>query len=200
MALITSVMLRIEWTWKNPFDLWLLKYINNYWTGENLDWIFSHARETLFWMPLYLYIFLHVIIRYGKKGAVWILGFLMTAALSDLISSQVVKELVFRLRPCQDPDVSPSLRFFINYCPQSSSFTSSHATSHFAQAMFLYLTLRHTGSWWGLAFIWSSLIAYGQIYVGVHYPVDVIAGSLIGCIIGWAVSRAFHKQAGMLSS
>ena len=200
MAFISWQMLRIEWTWKNPVDLWLIQHINNSWSGEYLDWFFSHARETLFWMPLYLFIFLHIIIRYGKKGAAWVVGFLLTAALSDIISSQVIKELVHRVRPCQDADEAPTLRFFINYCPQSSSFTSSHATSHFAQAMFLYLTLRHTANGWGFAFLWASLIAYGQIYVGVHYPVDVLAGSLVGCFIGWTVSKAFHKQTGRLAS
>ena len=199
MALISCLLLRIYWTSKNPFDLWLIKHINDSWSSESLDWIFSHARETLFWMPFYLFMFLHVILRYGKKGAVWVVGFLLTAVLSDLVSSQVIKQVIFRLRPCQDPDVASTLRFFINYCPQSSSFTSSHATSHFAQAMFLYLTLRHTGNGWALVFLWALLIAYGQIYVGVHYPVDVIAGSMLGCLIGWAVSRLFYHKAGMLA-
>lgn len=200
MASIHGLLLRIEWTWKNPADTWLIQHINNNWHLDSLDWVFSHARETLFWMPLYLFILLHVVLRYGKKGAVWVLAFLVTVALSDLVSSKVIKELVFRLRPCQDPDIAPTLRFFINYCPQSSSFTSSHATSHFAQASFLYLTLRYTGKGWGLAFLWAALIAYGQIYVGVHYPLDVVAGSLVGLSLGWLMSRLYHKQAGKLAS
>ena len=198
MAFLHWMVLRINWTWKNPLDLWLIRRINGSWHTEMLDWIFVHGRETLFWMPLYLFIFLHMVFRYGKKGAWWILGFLLTAALSDIVSSQLIKEWIFRVRPCQDAELASTLRFIINYCPQSSSFTSSHATSHFAQAMFLYLTLRNTGKGWGLAFLWALLIAYGQIYVGVHYPLDVFCGSLIGCAIGWGISRLYRKQVGLL--
>jgi undecaprenyl-diphosphatase len=91
------------------------------------------------------------------------------------------------------------IRFIINYCPKSSSFTSSHATTHFGQAMFYFITLRHIGKWWMLAFGWAFAIVYTQVYVGVHYPSDVTCGALLGCIIGWVTGKLFIKQTGMLS-
>ncbi len=188
----------IVWKEVNAIDLWLIRQINQQWSNEWLDWLCLHARETMFWFPLYLFLFIFIMMNFGTKGIWWVAGVLLTAALSDLVSSSVVKELIFRTRPCQDPEVGSSLRFFINYCPQSSSFTSSHATSHFAQAVFFYITLRHTGRFWWLAFLWAGLIAYSQVYVGVHYPSDVIAGALLGAGIGFFASWIFRKQAGRL--
>jgi len=90
------------------------------------------------------------------------------------------------------------MRFLANYCPTNSSFTSSHACNHFAMAFFIYRTLKHTSPWWRLVFIWAFLISYAQVYVGVHYPLDVTAGAIVGSCIGWLTSPLFRFQAGTL--
>ena len=187
------------WQLIQPLDEWLLVKINNDWSNSFLDFILPYFRETVFWFPLYLFVFLLVIMKYRTKGWWWIGGILLTAALSDLISSQVVKEHIYRTRPCQDAEVGNLIRFFINYCPRSSSFTSSHATTHFGQAMFYFLTLRNIGKWRLLAFGWAFAIVYTQVYVGVHYPFDVFCGAVLGCLIGWITGKLFHNQVGMLS-
>lgn len=196
---LTETLAIVEWTGNNVFDLWLIRHINNDWSHPALDWFFSHARETLFWMPLYLFLFIYIMLNYGKRGIWWVGGVILVAVVSDVISSHIIKELIFRTRPCRDPEVAGTLRFFINYCPQSSGFTSSHATSHFAQACFFYLTLRHSGKIWVLVFLWAFLIAYGQVYVGVHYPLDVIAGGLIGTGIGYAIYKLLKQRIGRLA-
>ena len=89
-----------------------------------------------------------------------------------------------------------SVRVLAKYCPVSSSFTSSHACNHFALATFLFLTLRITSRWWSLVFVWAFLIAYAQVYVGVHYPVDVLCGGLLGCGIDDFTGRLFLKLIG----
>ena len=168
------------WQLIQPFDQWLLVKINNDWSNSYFDTILPFFRETFSGFP-FIFLFL-----FGSscgldvKGLWWIAGLLLTAALSDLVSSQVIKILIFRTRPCQDAEVGNLIRFFINYCPKSSSFTSSHATTHFGQAMFYFLTLRHIGKWWMLAFGWAFAIVYTQVYVGVHYPFDVICGAIVG--------------------
>jgi undecaprenyl-diphosphatase len=196
--LLTILSGIIKWEGNNVIDRWLIHKINNDWSNPVLDWYFLHGRETSFWMPLYLFLLVYILMNYGKKGLWWSLGVIVTAALSDVISSGLIKEFIFRLRPCQDPEIAHTLRFFINYCPQSSSFTSSHSTSHFAQAVFFYLTLRHTGKYWGLFFIWAFLIAYGQVYVGVHYPSDVLGGAILGTGIGFLTSWIFKQRVGEL--
>ena len=182
-----------------PFDKWLIVKINQDWGNSIFDLVLPFFRETAFWFPLYLFVFSYVVLRFGKKGVWWIMGLLLTAALCDILSSQVIKQLIIRTRPCQDPEVGNLLRFFINYCPGSSSFTSSHATTHFGQAMYYFVTLRHTGRSWLVAFGWAFAIAYTQVYVGVHYPFDVFCGALVGCGVGWLIARTFNKQVGMLS-
>jgi Membrane-associated phospholipid phosphatase len=196
---LCSILLNF-WQHIQPFDFWLLTHINQDWGNSFLDTVLPYLRETLFWVPLYFFLVLFVTMNFGVKGWWWILGFILVAALSDVISSKLIKENVMRPRPCRDLSVLQHIRFFVNYCPGSSSFTSSHATSHFAQAMFMFLTLRHIiGKWSWLIFVWAFLIAYTQVYVAVHYPFDVISGALLGCGIGFAVTKLFHKQIGMLS-
>jgi len=188
------------WQFIQPVDTWLITHINQDWGNTFLDTVLPYMRETMFWIPLYLFLLLFAAFNFRVKGLWWILGVILTAALSDIISSHVVKQLVMRTRPCQDPIVGQQLRFFINYCPVSSSFTSSHATSHFAQAMFFFLTLRPVmGKWAGVFFGWAFIIAYTQVYVGVHYPFDVFCGALLGCGIGFAVGKLFLNRIGMLS-
>ena len=187
------------WQYIQPYDLWLIKHINQDWSNPFLDFILPFFRETLYWIPLYLFLMLFTTINFKVRGWYWVAGFLLTAAISDLISSQFIKQVVMRTRPCQDLEVAPLLRFFINYCPGSSSFTSSHATSHFAQAVFFFLTLRSISKWSWIFLLWAFLIAYTQVYVGVHYPFDVFCGAVIGTGIGFAISKLFHKKIGMLS-
>lgn len=199
MVLIPEPLLLTFWQHIQPIDVWLITHINQQWGNNLFDTILPFMRESLFWIPLYTFLLLFVTINFGARGWWWVLGVVLTAALADIISSQIIKQTVMRTRPCQDDDVSTQLRFFINYCPGSSSFTSSHATSHFAQAMFFYLTLRMVTKWAALFFLWAFIIAYTQVYVGVHYPFDVLCGALLGCLIGFLMAKFFHKQQGILS-
>jgi undecaprenyl-diphosphatase len=83
----------------------------------------------------------------------------------------------------------------VTYCPQSSSFTSSHAMNHFCFATFLYFTLHDAALIWRrLALIWAGLICFGQVYVGVHFPLDVLAGGILGALFGYIVAKLFNSQ------
>ena len=186
------------WKWIEPVDQWLLRQVNVGMNHPVFDLLLPLFRETLFWMPLYVFLLVFILQNFGSKGIWWALAVILTAAVSDLISSQVIKQIIWRTRPCQDADLAARIYFIINYCPQSSGFTSSHATSHFAQATFFYLTLRHTSNWWKLAFVWAFLIAFSQVYVGVHYPFDVICGAMLGCLVGWVITKLYNRQFGLL--
>jgi membrane-associated phospholipid phosphatase len=180
-------------------DYWLFSRINQYWTCAALDTIFLFMREAELWVPFYLFLLVFATLNFRKKGWIWSLYLIMTAIISDLISSNLIKNhLVYRLRPCHNPLWEDTMRFLANYCPESSSFTSSHACNHFAIAFFIYRTLRHTSPWWALVFPWAFFISYAQVYVGVHYPLDVICGGLVGSGIGILTSRVFRSQIGTL--
>lgn len=181
-------------------DYWLFSRINQDWISPGLDVLFLFMREAELWLPFYLFLLIFITINFRKKGWWWSLYLVMVAIIGDLVSSNLIKgHLVWRTRPCSDPQIAGTVRFIANYCPSSSSFTSSHACNHFAMAFFIYKTLGHTSPWWKLVFVWAALIAYAQVYVGVHFPFDVIGGGLLGSAIGWLLSRVFRLQFGMLN-
>ena len=123
--------------------------------------------------------------------------FLCTVSLCDMTSSKLVKEAFERLRPCNDPDFFPYVRLLVNRCSGTYSFTSSHAANHFGMATFIFLTLRPiVGRVVWIAFIWAGVIGYAQVYVGVHYPLDILGGASIGFLFGWALSAFFNKRFG----
>lgn len=180
------------------FDKALMVQINSEWNTPQLDWLFKHIRETYFWIPLYLFFVALVLVNFGKKGWLWILAGVLTISITDQVSSNLIKEFVFRLRPCRDPSMAEHLRFFIRYCPGSSSFTSSHATNHFGFACFVIFTLRrYLGQWVNILLGFAAAVAYAQVYVGVHYPIDVICGAIIGSCIGTGMSLIFNKKIGL---
>ena len=180
------------------YDKSLMLLINSKWNHPVLDTLFQHIRETSFWVPLYLFFIVFALLNFGKKGLIWIIAAVVTVAITDQVSSNLIKNNIIRIRPCRDPQIMDQVRFFISYCPRSSSFTSSHATNQFGFATFLFLTLRKiTGPWVGLLFLAAASVAYGQVYVGVHFPLDVISGGLIGAAIGYGMSAIFNKQYGL---
>jgi len=117
-----------------------------------------------------------------------------------LVSSHLIKEHIFRLRPCQNPELAQQIRILVNYCPTSSSFTSSHAANHFGLAGFVVLTMRRfTSGRINLFIAWAAIICFAQVYVGVHYPFDVISGGLLGWLLGYIMARFFNNYAGLIS-
>ncbi len=180
-------------------DYWLFSRINQHWTSPVLDVFFLFIREAELWLPFYLFLLVFALMNFKKRGGIWSLYLIMTAIISDLISSNLIKQHTFyRARPCNDPIWADTMRSLANYCPVSSSFTSSHACNHFAMAFFIFRTMRHTSPLWRLVFAWAFLISYAQVYVGVHYPTDVISGGIVGSLIGWQTSRIFQYQFGKL--
>jgi undecaprenyl-diphosphatase len=181
------------------FDYWLFAKINQEWINPFFDKVFPFLRESEIWIPFYLFLLVFVTFNFARKGLWWACFLGLTAILGDQISSNLMKGLIFRLRPCQDPRWEEHIRVLAKYCPISSSFTSSHACNHFALATFIFLSLRITSRWWALAFVWAFLISYAQVYAGVHYPVDVFCGALLGCGIGYFTSWLFLKLIGSFS-
>ena len=180
------------------WDRLILKQINVEWHNSFFDWFLPFLRNSDMWAPLYFFLLLFGLINFKKTAWRWVIAAVITAALSDYISSDIIKPNLFRLRPCNDPAIADWIRTLPGiYLPQSSSFTSSHATNHFAIATYLYITLRKLSPYWGLAFLWAALISYAQVYVGVHYPFDVFGGAVLGSILGLVFARVFDHQIGL---
>ena len=181
------------------FDRWLFEKINEVWISPFFDQIFPILLREEIWYPLYLFLLIFALYNFGLKGWWWLATLMMTVIISDLCCSFAVKSLIHRLRPCQNPDMVDQIRLLLNYCPAHFSFPASPASNHFAAAWFIFITLNQTGSWRWLLFPWAILIGYTQIYVGVHYPIDIAAGSILGTAIGLMMSRFFKMQFGTLA-
>lgn len=180
------------------WDTWLFLKINNDWTTPFLDNNFPWWREASTWYPLYFFLLLFAFINFGLKVWPWVVFFAITFAISDQVSSGILKDWIGRPRPCNDDVLMGHVHLLLNRCPSSGSFTSSHATNHFAAACFIFYTMRAYFKKWGyLFFLWAATISYGQVYVGVHYPLDIIGGAILGCCIGSLTAYLFNKWLGL---
>lgn len=169
-------------------------FINTQLTGAIGDFIFPILRFPKTWIPLYLALLVFVIWKFKKKAIPWIIFGIICITLTDQISSHVLKGYFGRLRPCQDASIKDIARLLVSRCPGNASFTSSHAVNHFGIAAFFYYSLKNYLKGWGwLFFVWAASICYAQVYVGVHYPGDVIAGGVLGFLLGGFVVYFFKK-------
>ncbi len=185
------------WQQLENLDKKLFVVLNSKLTNSFFDLVLPYFRDSVFWAPLYLFLLAFIAVNYGRKGLWWSLAFLCTIAIADMVSSRIFKEAFERLRPCQDPFFIDQVRLLLKQCSGSYSFTSSHAANHFGMATFVSITLYPSfGRWIYLTYLWAFFIAYAQIYVGVHYPLDVLGGAAIGVLAGLLTSSVFNKQVG----
>lgn len=178
-------------------DQWLFIKLNSHWTNPVFDSLFPLWRTAEFWAPLYLFLFLFTVANFKSKGLWWSLFFLCTFVACDLTGTYAFKKVFERVRPCNDPDFYMQVRLLLDYCGSGFSFVSNHATNHFGMGVFSFITLRHIiGKWAWLGPVWALSVAYAQVYVGVHYPLDVLAGGLLGTLLGISFGTLFNKRYG----
>jgi undecaprenyl-diphosphatase len=174
----------------------LFFFINEGFQNPFFDATLPWWRNKYFWVPLYVFIASFLILNFQKKGFFIILGLIASIGISDITSSQLIKKTVKRVRPCNDTQIKEGVHLLIP-CGGGYSFTSSHATNHFTVATFLILTLGQVFSWIKLPLLlWATSIAFAQVYVGVHYPLDIIGGAMLGIIVGYLTFLLFSKVAG----
>lgn len=164
-----------------------------------LDPLMLAVSDLRLWIPLYLLFLALLRHRWGWRGlwlAVPVIALMVLG--SDTGSVQLFKNTVLRLRPCHEPAIADLVRLVPGGCGGRYGFISSHAANHFAIAAFMTGVLQRRPRWAALAlFTWAALIAYGRVYLGVHYPADVIVGALYGSCIGalaFVLFRSLHQR------
>jgi undecaprenyl-diphosphatase len=181
------------------YDKDLFKVINYRWSNAFFDWLMPFLRNAEMWYPLYLFMFLLILFNYRKTGWIWILFAVGTVICCDFLSSSILKVYIHRVRPCNEPSIASWIHVLVGYRPQSYSFASAHATNHFGMAAFIYFTLKGKFKTWpALFFLWAFSISFAQVYVGVHYPLDVIGGGVFGILIGYLSGKSFNKSYGLV--
>jgi len=175
----------------------MLEYLNqidtniflllNGWHNPTFDVVMVYISSKLFWLPFYIFLLYLIIKEYKWKSLVIILLTALLITLTDQTSVQLFKNVFQRLRPCHNPDLQAMVHT-VEYCGGLYGFVSSHATNYFGIIVFVSGLLKHKYNWlpWVL-FVWGLLIIYSRVYLGVHYPGDIIAGTILGSFIGWLV-------------
>ncbi|TDB67033.1 phosphatase PAP2 family protein [Arundinibacter roseus] len=131
------------------------------------------------WIPLYVFMIFSLWRQFGKTAAIHVLFLIGVVALSDQIASGFFKPFFMRPRPCHDPMIG-SLVHLVSGCGGPFGFVSSHASTSFGLALALNLLPSKPLSWSKWLYLWAFIYSYSRIYTGVHYPLDIVGGALVG--------------------
>lgn len=164
------------------YDKELFQFLNGL-GNESWDTFWLYVTQQFSWIPLFAVMLFLVMKAYGwKKG----LAVMVIVALLITFSDQFVnflKDYFARVRPNNDPTINTVIRILKR--PRSYSFVSGHSTTSFAVTTFMILLLRKHFKYIYFLVLWPLLFAYSRIYIGVHYPIDIFIGMLIGMGIGY---------------
>jgi membrane-associated phospholipid phosphatase len=172
----------------NQIDQNIFFFINQGLSNDFFDWLMPILRNRYFWTPLYLFLAVFFVRNYGRQGWMILIFMGLTFGITDYFSSSILKPSFERLRPCNDPTIKAEVNARI-VCGTGFSLPSSHAANHFSLAVFL-ITVFYA-KWKPIMFLgilWAFSISFAQMYVGVHYPGDILLGTIVGGMIGYIVS------------
>jgi undecaprenyl-diphosphatase len=161
-----------------------------------LDKPMWYISGTVLWLPFYAFLIYLLISKYKKNAWMLIPMLVLLIFLSDSISSGIIKNLVMRLRPSHEPMLAGLVHLVTKpngdlYRGGLYGFVSSHAANTFAAATFVGLLIRK--QWLSIVLIfWALLVSYSRIYLGVHYPGDILGGIIVGTVCGFGVSQLFN--------
>ena len=154
---------------------------------DSIMWVISGK---LTWIPLYLFILFLLWRTYGKKLLVIFPVIILAVTISDQLSVHAFKEVFMRLRPCHEPSLEGMVHIVNGKCFGKYGFVSSHASNSFVVAVLSLLLLRKR--WFTLLILsWATIVGYSRIYLGVHYPGDVICGAMLGALTGYFIFRFY---------
>ena len=166
-------------------------YLNGLGT-KNWDNFFQFVSNKFSAIPLYLFLLILSFQKYGTKKT---LVLLFTVGLLITVTDQLgnfFKYGVARLRPCHDPEIAPYMRLVKSYCGGKFGYFSAHASNSFALAVFFGSILKSSVRYLGVFLVlWAALVAYSRIYIGVHFPLDILTGAFIGSLFGWLFVKLF---------
>lgn len=158
-----------------------------------LDKVMIAVTQMWVWAPLYLLLIYWTVKQYGKRCWWVFLAVGVVVLCSDQLSAHVCKPFFQRLRPCYNPDLQDLIYLPKGMAGGRFGFVSSHAANTFAVAAFLTPVLRNYRPWLGIVlYLWAFISSYSRIYLGFHYPGDILCGAILGILIGLILWRVFQ--------
>jgi len=173
--------------WLLEIDKKLLFTLNHSHTPL-FDWLMWQFSGILMWLPLYAFIIYLLVKKFKEKALLVILIVIFAIGIADYTSVHLFKEVFKRLRPCHNPLIMDSIILVKDYCGGKYGFISSHASNSFALAGISSLLLRKK-YFTIIIFLWAILVSISRVYLGVHYPSDIMAGALWGSVIGFLLYK-----------
>lgn len=154
--------------------------LNSNFRNPWLDQVMMFLSTTTAWIPLYVFL-VYLLVRHYRQQTWWVLlAVALTILLADQITSSVMKPFFERLRPSHEPTLAEAVYTVNQYRGGKFGFASSHAANTFGVATLMWFALKIYRPWIALLFLWTFLVGYTRIYLGVHYPGDVLAGYFVG--------------------
>lgn len=144
------------------------------------------------WIPLYLATLIYFVFKQKTKAILTIIMAVVVIAFADQISVNLFKNVFERYRPCHNLDIQNLIHLVNNHCGGQYGFVSSHATNAFGFAVFSALVIDKK-SIFIVLLIWAAVVSYSRIYLGVHYPADVLGGAILGSTIAYVIFRVYNK-------
>ncbi|MHB1688141.1 MAG: phosphatase PAP2 family protein [Ignavibacteriaceae bacterium] len=167
-------------------DVAVFYFFNHMLVNGAFDKFFTTITNVNNWYIAYIILLGISLIKGGRRGRIAAIGVLLLILVSDQVAAKIIKEIFQRVRPCNAlPDARTPLG-----CNGTFSFPSNHAVNNFAAAVFYYMLFPKLK--WAL-FITAALIAISRVYVGVHYPSDILGGAIIGSAFGYLFGLAALK-------
>jgi undecaprenyl-diphosphatase len=163
-------------------DKQLLIYLNSL-GSEQWDPFWLFITNQLNWAPLFLLIIFLIFKNLGwKKGGFLFFFLILMVAFSDQFTN-MIRGVFERLRPNNDTSINHVLRTLIS--PQSYSFTSGHATTSMTFSVFIFFLFKEKYKYIKYIYIFPLVFAYSRLYLGVHFPIDILSGATVGSILGF---------------
>lgn len=170
-------------------DTELLIYLNSL-GSEKYDGLWLFITQQLNWTPLFLLLLFFIYKKLGTKQTLYLL---LAVAVLLTFTDQVTnlfKNGFQRLRPCSNPEINTIIR--VVKSSQSYSFFSGHAANSMAVTTFIYSVMKRHYKYGYLLFSWPLVFAYSRIYLGLHYPIDILCGYLFGIFSGYLIFKIYQ--------